>query len=339
MSKQVPESEQLQRLKEALAKYAVIRKYRGKAKATMSSFCVGLVEKTSSPTEFCSMWDAFSGEMRVIGNVLAQFRRDKMDTACAHLVKALEDPLHRFPFENRLPVPTKPITVIVLDPKRTFAMLRWLMLGHWMDLNSYLDGKSTPLSKILFKSFPTLEEHSLVRRKEQDYEGWDLERAFQDSITEPFEVSGGLKRLKSQPHCCLPLVHGQWNDHVEIGDQVFAYVVDGDQAAALSLFSRDEQKRIGSWQFDIPESLFRGKATFSQDLWAPIGFHLEGEHEAWGREYPDWVSTSVNHGWGAILFGNEGRGEKWSCKSLDGVSHYGWQSQDRLPRFRLRRNR
>ncbi len=332
MSKQVPESDQLGVLQETVTRYAVIRKYRGKLDSALIGLCPGLVETASSPTEFCSKWDEVTGEIRVIGNVLAQLKRDGLDLVYTHLVTALSNNLHRFPFEDRLPLPTTPVTLIMLDPQRTLTMLRWLMLDHWMSLNGHLDGQPTELTTALFESFPTLENHSRERRRQGDYEGGDLRAAFRDTVYPPF---GDLEeRLGKVNHARFQLGWHQWNDHVEISEQVFAYLIEGDQATALSLFSREQQRLLGSWQINVPEGTYGGGDL---DLMVKsIGLHPENEHEAWSHEYPDWVSTSTNHGMGAILFGDESGNKGWCCKSLDGVSHKGDNSLPRgVLRFRL----
>lgn len=90
----------------------------------------------------------------------------------------------------------------------------------------------------------------------------------------------------------------------EIGDQslgrpsvnpYYAFMQKGPKKDVLKQFSRDEQKKLGVWEFHLPKSFAHYCYNYL------IGFHPESEHKRWSKEWPLFASRNVNNGYGAIL--------------------------------------
>ncbi len=328
MPKQVPE-EEVRLLRKTLEKHNVFRELRGKLGGECLARLINdLAETTASPTEWLARWDKLSSKVRVVGSLLARWKRDGHEAARGQLVQALMAIDHRLPYEDTAPVAKVPLTLLMLDPVRTMAMIRWIVCDNWKNLDDYLINNYPPteLTRELFAQFPTLEEHALKRRKNCNYEGWELCRAYHDTVVGHFTSDPARSLLSQRIDLCLEC--GQYHDRLEIDYLVLAYVVPAEQRDVISFFSRDEQDQIATWQLRVPETV---NLKFSREF----GFHPEPEHTSWQHEYPDYCSVSVSHSLGAICFYKEFTSGPWSCHALGDALHSGWRNKDIL-RFRLR---
>lgn len=290
---------QLAHLREKLLGNNAFRACRGKLNRPVTDMITDFVAKTGNPTQFCQTWDDMTAAMRIMGNLLAQYSRDGWTAAHNELLLALKGKHvimgEVVPFEE-----TVPVTIVMFDPDRTLHMIQWIDLGHWMDLDAKLDeidgkGKDDTdrrgLAKELFAKFPTLEKHTRKRRSAGDYEGWDVCQALQDEVIDKFKVPKDWIEL--------PLTFGQYNDHLEIRQQTFAYLVVGeDQSAVLSRFSREEQKLVATWMLNIPRALLVPDDAYNHLM---IGFHEESEHDTQKRRHPAMTSKGVSSGFGIRL--------------------------------------
>lgn len=338
MTKQVPEDDQMKVLEEFVTGNRAFAKLRGKLVGSIAGTVGDIVSSTSSPTEFLQQYDEFVATVRIIGNKLACFRRDGMVLAERQLTKALQARDHRLPFEATAPCPKQPFTVVMLDPERTLAMIRWLTMEFWKTLEDYLDGnRESSITNELFQAFPTLEANSRRRLQQGSFVGGDLVNSWIQTVEYAFDVESRTKFGKLSPRE-LFLSLSQYDDHIEISKvwsgRPYAYVVSGTQADVLSCFSREQQSLVGTWQLNVPD-------TMPLHSYGEIGFHIESEHSAWTEENPDYVSVSVNHGMGVIALRDSldpeyGSDDLTVCKKLGGVAHLGWKNNPQgTLRFRL----
>ncbi|MEI6057728.1 MAG: hypothetical protein WCQ60_02035 [bacterium] len=313
--KQVPEDkqtvnteQQLNTLREKLMGNQAFAACRGKLGPRMTDFVTQFITEAESPTGFCNRWDDFFGKARVMGNLLAQFKRDGLTTAYDELFGALHSESHLFPGEVIPIEETTPVTLVMLDPKRTFLMLKWLLEEHWDSLNAYLEWKEgrldrepSDLVKQLFEAFPTLEKHTTERRRRGDYEGDDLIAAYTDTVFSKFPmVTTSIKLFDDR---CL-LEHDQWNDHVEIGQHPFCLLLRMEQSEVLKMFSRKEQKLVATWQFNAPKMLKN----------YGVGLHPESFHAGFSKSHPALVSLGLSQGFGAVILTKNPMDRQWEGK-------------------------
>lgn len=313
------ESEQLDLLRKKLSGNQVFGACRGNLGwVNIGDNIAMMTEHTPSPTACLAAWDAFVSQPRAMVNLLAQFKRDGHTYAFKHLLNALSKPDYLLPGETIPVEKTEPITVLMLDPKRTILLLRWLVEreGHWMDLNSWLDIKDNrePESRLgmfankLFKAFPTLEQHTRARRREGAYEGPDVVRAWYEAVYERFP-----KRLTDAlKPCASEAIWGQWNDHLEdIQDIPFVYVIRGEQSKILKLFSRKDQRRIATWQINVPVQ--RHEAD-------DVTMYPETFESEYVKAHPHVQSLGASHGYKMMLSTLESRDDSKTFGRL-GCNH------------------
>jgi hypothetical protein len=352
MTKHVPEgSVQTDSLREELLGNQVFGRVRGKLGVDVIGVVSAMVSQAKSPTEFCRLWDRFTGDVRVMGTKLAQFDRDDWATAQGVLAKALSVSDYMLPGETVPVQATTPVTVIMPDPERTLHMIRWICEGHWKDLDNWLDGKSQGGSLVnrLFQLFPALEHTSRERRQQRSYEGWDLCAAFKREVTDKLDILTAFPR--SRP---VTLAYRQFNNHLELNHEhgeeaptmALAFIVVGEQGKVLSSFDRDTQgTKLASWQLHLPTAMVQKiklagrRSTYSDDAMGINGqwfcFHPESEHSQWKIEHPALVSRGVSRGFGVIF--KPRNNEDVTCAALGESScHKGWHSRRESLRFALR---
>lgn len=310
MSKHVPEGvpsaeEQVAHLMNKLAGNKAFATCRG---TVTSNAILDLVANSNSPTECCNRWDAFSGNLRVVLNQLAKYQRDGWEYAHKELTMYLKVRQHLLPGETIPVEQTTPFVVIMLDPKRTLALLHWLLEVNWIELNDWLRRKDghgdaeticvSPITNHLFAQFPTLEENTRERRLQGDYEGWDLTKSHLESVLSQFP------EINKSNFLPLSLSPGQHNDHVEIWRHPFCFVTEGHQRDILKSFSREKQGKIATWQLNIPTMLLSSRSIHeprSQQFQGEIGFHVEAEHSKWKSKSPSLVSKGISAGLGCMF--------------------------------------
>jgi hypothetical protein len=317
MKKQVPESndreQQMAELRESLRGHRVFGKIRGNHNGGLMLAIDHALSQSSSPSDFCRKWDEISGDLRIIGNIMAVLKRDGKTEALEALRKSLLDPNYSIPGETIRLEKVVPLTLVMFEPEKTLSMLRWIIKGHWMDLDQMLDneggGEGMSLAKEMFSNFPSLREATEKRRERDHYEGWELGFAYQVDILRKIEVPEHFHPLHLSP--------GQYNDHLELTPPFpftktmeiksgaewvqclayFGFWVEADQKEALSLFTREQQESIATWQFQIhPDSLSQERGCME------VGLHPENEHNHWSREYAFRSSAGMSHGMGAIFY-------------------------------------
>ena len=290
---------QLEILRDKLMGNQAFAVCRGKLGTPITGITSNLITETNSPTNFLDEWDEFFGKARVMTNLLAQFHREGMGVAYGELFAALQSKDHFFPGETVPIEKTRPVTLLMLEPTKTIVFLRWLLEEHWVTLRDYLYWKDVEkisssygqkveqpslLTKQLYEEFPTLE--MLARKHLDEYEGAELSSAYRETITNTFS----REILKNGDRA--ELVYSQWNDHVEnVGRIPFLYMFDMEQSKVLKLFSREDQKRVATWQFHLPKVIA---------LPIYIGLHPEEFHDDLEKVHPAFVSRGKSQGLGAL---------------------------------------
>ena len=296
----ISSEQQLEILREKLMGNHAFAVCRGKLGSFISGKANKWITETDSPTSFLNKWDDFFGKVRVMTNLLAQFHRDGMKVAYDQLLRALESKTHFFPGETIPIEQTRPVTILMLEPKKTLIFLRWLLEEHWDTLRAFViwkDGetghnvlgrkveKPGQLTEQLYEEFPTLE--TLARKHFYEYEGQELALSYKQTVTDTFRRSVLSKGRASE------LPYGEWNDHIEyVGHIPFVYVFEMEQSEVLKLFSRKDQSRITTWQFNVPKVL---KHFY-------IGLHPEALHGPFEKSRPTFVSCGESCGFSGLVF-------------------------------------
>jgi hypothetical protein len=315
MKKQVPEvpkEQQIDDLINQLKSNDAFRQHRGRLRWG-ASFLSDLASKANSPSAFCRNWDALTGDLRVIGNMMAKLSRDDREFALSELTAALSDADHLFPGESHPIEKTVPVTLLMLDPDRTLLMIRWILECHWGDLGNYLDvkrgvkidaafhkGERQTTTETLFAKFPSLEEETWkrIRGSLLWYVGPELFESHRRDVDQQYgHFKGGFGGFGGKNFKALTVGWTQYNDDLEINyGKGFAYFVEADQKEVLSFFTRAEQKTVATWQFRvIPETTNRlGHVN--------IGLHPESQHAHWERECVGATSLGFSQGLGAVMY-------------------------------------
>lgn len=316
MKKKVPEEkvpsreEQLKSLREKLVGNKTFGACRGK----LSDPFFGTIENSESSSHFCSVWDNLAPKMRIMGNLLAQYKRDGWLDAYSTLQIALRSESYLIPGETIPLEQTAPFTVIMFEPDKTLTLIRWLLGVHWCELDEYLDKKdgkvgnwefhSSGLTQQLFQELPSLEKHARERRRKCRYEGEDLEKAYDEDVAllapedgkvieQMLSDLGGKRLYLGRTKMGDP----QWNDHIENIDIIpVAYIFPVEAKKVLKYFSRKKQREIGIWSFNYP------KVEIDSEFNLNIGLHAEEEQSRWRKESPMGVSLNSSCGLGAVIF-------------------------------------
>jgi hypothetical protein len=333
MTKQVPEnnsSQQIAELQDQLRGHQIFGRYRGTYNYTAMNAVGEILGKSESPTEFLRQWDSFAGDMRVLGNMMAVLKRDDKTEALTAFQQALIDPTYTFPGETIPLDKTVPVTLVMFNPKATLSMLLWITQGHWMDLGKFMDdewdvyGESRRhLTVPLFENFPSLPRAIRARCESINYMGWDLLYAYQVDVLRGVEIPKDFHSMY--------LAFGQYNDHIELErsrysaktttvapdtQEVncvghFAFWVEGDQAAVLSRFTREQQEKMATWQFHVHPDLIRVK----DPRYLTVGLHIEAMHEEFQHHYGSRASAGVSHGFGGIINPPDDYQKHWNASN------------------------
>ncbi|MBL7022255.1 hypothetical protein ISR92_03000 [Patescibacteria group bacterium] len=257
------------------------------------------LENSGSPTQFCNDWDITSTDIRVIGNMIAQCKRDGQDIIADVMSKALLDRAYQLPGETIPVEETQPITIVVLDFEKTLEMIKWIRCAHWMSLNNYLDEPTLirrdidmKLTDRLFNTFPSLYEHALRRKSQGGYEGPELVSAFRDDVLDKFHNNVTSKGGQ------LGIKFDTYNSHLEINSLVLARIFLGDQAQVLSKFTRQEQELITTWTVNTPSVLVEESGLNT----LMFGFHPEKTHQIWSDSNNCYSSLGCSNDYGVTIF-------------------------------------
>lgn len=247
------------------------------------------------------------GDIYIMGSMLAGLRFTERRRAYNELRRALitEDFVltgEVVPVEK-----TRPVTILMLEPKSTFVLLEWMTEAKTAELYSFLGipdrhGRELPpaqeVTRRFFAEFPTLSERVRSGRSVGNDNGLELAGVFKDKI------SG----LSDQFEGALPLVTADIERLLRSNatggcgsmfDFPIAWMFPGrDQASVLGMFNRKDQKRVATWQMHVPEITLRYNSLYN---YVKIGFHPEQEHRQWSQKLPAFASKGVSLGYGTMF--------------------------------------
>ncbi|HEU0051222.1 MAG TPA: hypothetical protein VFQ60_04170 [Patescibacteria group bacterium] len=327
-SKPLSRSEQISALLEKLTGHEVFARLRGKLGSSSTDLLKDMIAASESPTAFCHAWDAFSADVRVIGDLLAKLERDGQSEAAGELLQALRSPAFLMEGEE-VPVHlTTPVTIVMFDPERTLAMIKWIRSGRPSDLGSPFGwpGSTEPeparlrVVEELFQKFPSLEKALYERLRHHGYPGRELVQAHLQDVVKPFDSA--LARLKKDGRR-LELAWRTYNPSLEIGHTfgttIWGMVVLAPQAEVLSCFDRASQSRIGTWACRLPAAMIDEFDPFfhltNKDLCLSVGFHPEFVHESMQKRFQSMASAGCQYGFGAAILSPWNKGNY--LKDLD----------------------
>lgn len=326
MKKHVPEGVaskevQLDTLLQSLLGHQGFSRLRGKCGRSVSEVIENLLEKADSPNDFCNLWDQFAADVRVLGNMLAKYRRDGWAVAEKEMFAALTyyGGKHLLPGEKIPAQKTVPVTVVMLDPERTLRMIHWIVAGDNMDMY-YVMKKGeykNPLVQKLFESFPSLKEYMGQFREVDAALIAALYRDVMEHFPEYREMQGRRLKIDADPERLSSFTNvfmHVWDEMQHVSVDSFGFVVFGKQNEVLRRFSREQQKRIGTWQLHLPRALLtdskKAQVSFADQFAQQsashrfsrleIGFFPEAEHARWTELYPNMTSRGIAYGLGAM---------------------------------------
>ena len=262
---------------------------------------------SKSPSHFRRIWDEqieLMEDSRAVGTQMAMYKRDGWNVAFRVLYDALSNSSYNIPGEMPREQ-TYPCTLVILDPEKTFVLLRWLLNARYCELEEYMLRKDVPSLEVLnmeywypvsqytldlFKAFPSLEEFILEKEEDGLYKGYELCAAYRADVLRQFDDFKDFGYY-TKP---LSLSRLKFQDGIEEVDTLtFGFMFLWDTNKVFELFPRKDQDRLATWSFDLTKSTTLNIET--------IGIHPENEHERWERAVPGLMSRNVTHGYGATV--------------------------------------
>jgi hypothetical protein len=208
----------------------------------------------------------------IMGNLLAQLKRDGKEVAYEELTHALWDPSFLIMGETVALEKTIPFTILMLEPQKTLGLMEWVA------------DKNQPIT--------------YLERLFSGLTGWDGAPQYELCRVRTVSVSG----LPTVFNDSIRLGNQQWNRDNSVSLDIlsralpFVYVFFGkNQAEVLSKIDRKLQDRVATWQINVPSYMLNWSPKFA------IGFHTEQEHSIWEGRYPALVSKGVSCGYGAFF--------------------------------------
>ena len=299
-------NEQLAKLRAELAGNKAFGRQRGRWCRPLREILTEMIDTTGSPTQTIKRFDAFAADARVMLQKLARLKRDGENEAFHVLRDTLSFsqwiiPGEIFPLER-----TKPITVVMFDPERTFFAYKMIKGGQWK-LPTSMDDIRWPVALGDFcladfsRLFPEWEKDvclGLTGRGKFLHVFWrQIAREFGfvlPSINEhrDFRVMCGDIVKNGQTFYLNYWLAATAQDVVSEWKFPLCFCYAGRPDQLLRLFSRKDQKRIRTWSFDCPV-IVGGASSF--------GFHSADKHAEWQSREPTFTSKNVSEGLGAAI--------------------------------------
>lgn len=249
---------------------------------------------------------AVLADVYVMGSMLAGLKFNNQQRAYKELRKAL---MSRNFFLTGETVPlgqTVPVTILMLEPAKTFILLQWMAEARTAELYAHLGipfrrMEEAPVQEVtrrLFAEFPMLENRVRQGHEAKQDCGTELEIAFKETIAGlPDSFPGSLPLITSEMERLLDT-----NATGGCGSMFtfpVAWMFPGkEQSEILGLFDRKDQERVTTWQLHVPLMTFQFNGTFE---YVKIGMHPESEHAQWARRMPPFVSKGVTRSHGALF--------------------------------------
>jgi len=282
--------EQLVWLREKLMGNNAFCALRGNSRKSPSSVVYDVFKKRgATPTDFCRVWDEFHAQGRIMGNLLAQLKRDGWTDAYRELEEAL-DGHHVIEGEDVPLEQTTPVTILMFEPELTFDLFRWAVSHKKKDAVEHFTGVCPDIE------LGSLESRMPSLRKYFEKIDWD---SFGQAYTDTVQLRSRCRKAIED------IDDGLWfrDDQLSTDGKffgrgrLFGFVfVDKSQAKILSAFSREEQKHLATWRINVPSILVKS----SRGCPKLLGFHEESCHSSYGKA-PFFASRGVTCGMGASL--------------------------------------
>lgn len=305
MSTIVPEdiagaSDELEALANKLAGNEAFAKCRNTFLRNVSDVVEGMIGESANPTEFCQKFDAHFAAVRVMGNILAQLKRDGNRKAYEELKQALETDDFFLTGQDAALDETIPITLLMLEPAKTLTLLEWMKKGLTAELNTFVgishrDATIQEVTRALFAAFPTLEQHTRLSKQllaDNYHDGAGLLPAYKDEVAGlPDSFAGAIPLIGAFMERLLRSVEQSGSGSAFTFPIAYMFI-GKEQSEVLGMFDRERQQRIATWQLRIPRVILRrGRVANAMN----IGIHPETEHVIWKKKLPPFVSKGVTH--------------------------------------------
>lgn len=331
MKEQVPE-EMETRVKE-LTGFGKFQDYRGKLGKFEDFLNAAFTDKkfpyySDTVANFKRKCKGILGpDLMVLGVQIVQLIRDGQRDFADEVLRALFREDYKLPGEIS-PGKMVPYTVVMLEPRKTIAAIRWVVSNVFPEELIYLyqsekrchDRPLSPENSKVHEALPSLWKYVQVAEKERlMHSNNDFVRLAyaEDVLSKHIQSIAALYRKGGMGlhlnHSCQ---HVDWKDSFaaenkgvdirlvalgcfEIPDdllhfsQYFAFIVKGEQSEVCGMFPREAD--VATWQLRLPENNFPEKTRFN------VGIHEENVHENWRKKWPMFVSKGKAHtGLGAI---------------------------------------
>lgn len=303
---------------------AAFGRLRGALNGTLSGFVDDCLE-AGSPTATLRAWDQQVGDLRVMLNLLAKLRRDGWMLAEMELKRALIDRKYVLPGETIPVEQTIAYTVFMIDPEIILALHQffqdwWTFLPEesergispptfWKSYadEAFCNERYGPVLWPLFREIywnnvynPTnlpqyLPHHAdpgrifgrvmtlfgarvadldtrRVGKRTMEFSPWGFPR--ERFGTTYAKLAGNSRRFSNMS--CL-------------------YGKAVEQSKLLGAFSREDQRRVASWQFHLPAAMIGDERVYA------ICLRPEAERAQWYKKRPQFTSRGVAHGYCAVL--------------------------------------
>lgn len=269
---------------------------RGKLEHSILSYILDEIEKSDSPTNFLKNFDNFFGKVRIVANSLAQLKRDDKsglyeidscdDSLFSQLCFSLRSPNYVFPDEVISLEEARPVTILMLNPQRVLLMLKWINSKHF-GLRKEKDKSFNDFTNGVMQAFPILKLYAQHAISSNNYSEYYVAQALSDDVVTKF--SNLETKLKDVGW--LILDSGLQLEDIEMWGYHWLYYFEGQQSDILKRFTRQEQKNIASWQFNLSKRIIK----------PCIELHPGNIHPIYKKRYLG-TSKGVSKGIGALAF-------------------------------------
>jgi len=323
MSKQMPEGvpsrdEQHRLLLEKMAGNDVFKRNRGTLDVSVLNVLLELIRVSKTRSEFRGKLDDFHGDLRVLGNWLAQYRQNGWEAASTAFEEALRTRTALLPGEI-VPVDESiQITLVMFEPEKTRLLLDLLEVHYGSSvLLSALEGWGATRSKQainkFLKAFNTFRRRygsiplqgnlhedrlrKLYQAVRNSYEAEVLRKyIYEKGEVFPITLDFNARNPKKDSSGWLSF---NWKNLCWYATTPVLFWSFDDEKKLLSSFSREERKSIAVWTINFSQILF--DRAMEQRFFA-FGIHDESEHETWKKEILSLCSRNCSHGMGTIAF-------------------------------------
>ncbi|NQT49449.1 hypothetical protein HQ571_02015 [Candidatus Kuenenbacteria bacterium] len=213
-----------------------------------------MIDAGASPSEFRRNWDQYSKDVRVIGNLLAKFRKNGKEHAAEELTKALRSPGYTLPGEDYPFDDNITFTVVIFEMERVMTLVKYLVLDHTgvTEIGSSLDGVPADL----VEAFPFFEGYKRDSSN-PDYIYGDFRQALSDMN---WPLAEKLPERSIKLRLSMSVCDSRrWDDLSMEGSGIdfCGYIVrQTETSEIMKRFPRDVQDRLGLWRFEIPRVLY-----------------------------------------------------------------------------------